>query len=112
MILIILGFILTCNPSLVSPSQIQLSGYEMIEKRVKWGFLIGLGILTILHHQWANWELTIWALLSALTFGIIIARLLGFVLDGLFTKQILWLLIELTILFVFGFLYWRQKATL
>jgi hypothetical protein len=101
-----------CEPDLISSSSAQWGGYEMIEKRVKWGLLIGLGIFPIFHHQWENWELTLWALLSALTFGIIIARLLGFILDGRFTKQLLWLLMELVILLVFGFLYWRQKAAL
>jgi|GEM_PF-1010823 len=109
-ILIISGIILTCKPDLISSSPAPLNGYDMIEKRVKWGLLIGLGIFPIFHQQWAHWSLTIWALFSALTLGIIVARLLGFILDGLFAKQMLWLLIELVVLAIFAFLYWRQKA--
>jgi len=111
-ILIISGFILTCKPDLISSASAPLNGYEMIEKRVKWGFLIGLGIFLIFPQQWADWGLTLWALLSALALGIIIARLVGFVLDGLFAKQIQWLLIEMAVLCIFSFLYWRQKTAI
>ena len=77
----------------------------MIEVRVKWGFLIGLGILFIVYNQWSDWKLTVCALLSFLTLGIIIARLLGFVLDGFFSKQLHWLTIEIVVLIIFGILY-------
>ena len=111
LILIIVGFILTYKPDLTNSSVPQLlEGYEMIEKRVKWGALIGLGIFLFFHHQWINWVLTVWAVLSALTLGVIIARLLGFLLDGLFAKQMLWLLIELVILGIFVFFYWKKKT--
>lgn len=112
LILILGGLIMTYKPGLISHSPVQGIGYELIEKRVKWGFLIGLGIFLMFHPQWADWVLTVWALLSALMIGIIIARLFGFVLDGLFAKQVLWLLIEVAILGVVVFLYWRQKAAL
>ena len=108
LILIIAGFVFACRPDLFNSSQVQLAGYERIEKRVKWGFLIGLGIFLIFHQQWADWRFTLWGLLSALTFGIILARLLGLVLDGFFAKQMLWLLIELAVLAVFVLLYWRH----
>jgi hypothetical protein len=38
-----------------------------------------------------------------------IARLTGFVLDGFFTKQVYWLLMEVVVLIAFGFWYWKQK---
>jgi len=110
-ILIIAGLILAYNPVLISSAPTQLIGYEMIEKRVKWGFLIGLGIFLVFNQQWDNWGLTILAFLSSLTIGIIIARILGFILDGLFSRQLLWLLIELAMLGVFSFFYWRLKAS-
>jgi undecaprenyl pyrophosphate phosphatase UppP len=77
----------------------------MIEVRVKWGFLIGLGILFIFYNQWSDWKLTVCALLFFLTLGIIIARLFGLVLDDFFSKQLLWLTIEIFALIIFGILY-------
>lgn len=111
LILIIAGIMLACKPDLISSYPEQLTGYKMIEKRVKWGFLIGLGIFLGFNTQWKCWGLTFCGLLSALTLGVIIARILGFILDGLFAKQMLWLLIELIIAIVFSFLYWRLKGT-
>lgn len=107
-ILVVIGLILTYKPNLITGSP-TTDSYQMIEKRVKWGFAIGLGVFLIFHRDWSSWQLTITALLSALTLGIIIARLLGFVLDGFFTKQLLWLFIELAALLLFGFLYWKMK---
>jgi len=108
-ILIVGGFMLTLKPNLISSCPEQLTGYEMIEKRVKWGFFIGLGVFFYFNQQWDNWGLIILAFLSALTFGVIIARLSGFILDGLFAKQTLWLVIELLICIIFNFLYCRLK---
>lgn len=111
-ILIISGLLFAYKPDLISYSSAQLGGYETIEKRVRWGFLIGLGIFLLFPLLWVDWLLTIWLLLATLTFGIIIARLLGFMLDGLFAKQMLWLLTEVIILAVFVFLYWKRKTAM
>lgn len=111
-ILIISGFVLTYRLDLITSSSAQLAGYDMIEKRVKWGFLIGLGIFLIFPQPRVDWLLTIWLLLATLTFGIIIARLFGFILDGLFTEQVIWLLTEIIVLGVFMFLYWKRKTAM
>lgn len=104
-ILLISGCVLTCKPNIISKIPLPENPYQMIEMRVKWGFLIGLGILFIFFNQWRAWKLTVCALLFFLTLGIIIARLFGFVLDGFFSKQLLWLTIEIVALFIFGILY-------
>lgn len=103
--LLIAGCVLTYNPNLISNIPLSENPYQMIEVRVKWGFLIGLGILFTFSNQWSDWKLTVCALLFFLTLGIIIARLFGFVLDGFFSKQLLWLTIEIIALIIFGILY-------
>ncbi|MFC5284673.1 DUF4345 family protein [Pedobacter alpinus] len=104
-ILLIGGCVLTYKPNLISKIPLPENPYQMIEMRVRWGFLIGLGILFIFFNQWSDWKLTVCALLFFLTLGIIIARLFGFVLDGFFSKQLLWLTIEVVVLIIFGILY-------
>tara|TARA_B100001179_G_C18421656_1_gene330552 strand:- start:8 stop:367 length:360 start_codon:yes stop_codon:yes gene_type:complete len=104
-VLLVSGCIFTYKPNLVSKIPLPKDPYQMIEMRVLWGFLIGLGIFFSLHKQWTAWKLTVCALLFCLTLGIIIARLFGFVLDGYFSKQILWLTIEIVALIIFGILY-------
>ena len=104
-VLLVSGCIFTYKPNLVSKIPLPKDPYQMIEMRVLWGFLIGLGIFFILHKQWTAWKLTVCALLFCLTLGIIIARLFGFILDGYFSKQLLWLTIEIVALIIFGILY-------
>lgn len=106
-IIIAAGILLTFRPELLSPATSQYAGYEMIEKRVRWGFLIGTGVFLCFFQHWGHWGLTTWALLAALIFGIIIARLLGSFLDGFFMKQFFWLIIEMILGAVFTWLYWR-----
>ena len=103
--LLVLGCIFTYQPNLVSKIPLPENPYQMIEIRVVWGFLIGLGISFIFHNQWSDWKLTGCAILFCLTLGIIIARLFGFVLDGFFSKQLFWLIIEIVALIIFGILY-------
>jgi len=107
--LLISGFILAIKPDLFCKFSASIDGYQMIEKRVKWGFLIGFGGFIMFPQNLASWGLLVTALLTSATIGIIIARLTGFALDGFFTKQLYWLLMELVALIVFGFFYWKQK---
>ncbi|RXG32339.1 DUF4345 family protein [Leeuwenhoekiella marinoflava] len=104
-VLLIAGCVLTYKPNLISNIPLSENPYQMIEVRVKWGFLIGLGILFIFYTQWSDWKLAVCAVLFFLTLGIIIARLFGFVLDGFFSKQVFWLTIEIFALIIFGILY-------
>jgi hypothetical protein len=104
-VLLVAGCVLTYKPNLVRKIPLPENAYQMIEMRVKWGFLIGLGILFIFCNQWGNLKLLVCAVLFFLTLGIVIARLFGFVLDGFFSKQLFWLTIEIVALIIFGTLY-------
>ena len=107
-ILLSAGLILAIKPDLFSKFSTSVDAYQMIEKRVKWGILIGLGGFMIFNNTWTSWGSLAAGLLVSLTLGIIIARLTGLVSDGFFIKQLYWLLIEMIALIIFGFLYWKQ----
>lgn len=107
-ILVIAGFLLAIKPEIFSKFPASTDAYQMIEKRVKWGILIGVGVFLMLNSNWESWSIIATVLLSSLTLGIILARLTGFVLDGFFVKQLYWLLMELVALIIFGVLYWKQ----
>jgi len=109
-VIIIVGMLLTMRPDLIVPSASHYSGYEMIEKRVGWGFVIGVGIFLIVFQQWGQWGMTIWAFLAALSCGIVIARLTGLLLDGFFMKQLIWLVIEIVVGAIFTLLYSRLTS--
>lgn len=104
-LVIILGCVLTYKPNLLSHTPLPKNNYHLIEMRVRWGFLIGLGIFIFAFNHWNSWKVIISAFLFFLTIGIVIARTFGIIKDGFFIKQILWLSIEFVILIVFGILY-------
>lgn len=104
-ILLIAGCVLTCKPNIISKITLPEDTYRIIEMRVRCGFLVGLGFFLIFHPQSSDWKLTVCSLFFFLTLGIIIARLFGFVLDGFFSKQLLWLTLEIVALIIFGTLY-------
>jgi len=109
-IILIVGFVFTIKPNLVSAIPESITPYQMIEKRVIWGSLIGLGLFGfVFNHQIDSWKTGIFALLATLTLGIIIARVIGLLMDGFFVKQLIWLVIELLFLAIFAFVYWRLK---
>ncbi|GAB3953393.1 hypothetical protein GCM10028805_37020 [Spirosoma harenae] len=103
------GLVFAIKPDFFGKFSTSPDAYQMIEKRVKWGLLIGMGGFMIAYTNWASWNLLATALLLSITLGIIIARLIGFALDGFFTKQFYWLLIEIVAFISFGVLYWKQR---
>lgn len=103
-LLLIVGCILTYKPNLISRTPLPENNYHLIEMRVRWGFLIGLGIFIFAFNHWNSWKVIISAFLFFLTIGIVIARAFGIIMDGFLIKQILWLSIEFVILIVFGIL--------
>jgi len=102
------GVILTFKPHFFGKFSTPPDAYQIIEKRARWGMLIGLGGFMLFYNNWISGGPIITALLASLTAGIIIARLAGLVVDGFFIKQLYWLLIELAALLIFGILFWKQ----
>lgn len=107
--LLVAGFILVYNPALLKNEPLPTDPYQVIEKRVRWGLVIGFGLLLLFHHPWNHWGFAVSEMMVFITFGIILARILGFLLDGYFAKQMLWLGIEVSVLLLLGFLYWKLK---
>ncbi|MFC3560746.1 hypothetical protein [Pedobacter jamesrossensis] len=108
-ILLITGFILAIKPDLLGRFSGPIDPYQMIEKRVKWGIIVGLGLFLIFNNNCTSWGLITTAFLATLTVGVIMVRVMAFVWGGFFIKQLWWLLIEFLALILFGFLYWKQK---
>ena len=96
--LIVAGVTLVSNPELVSNKPVPDDTFEAIERRIWWGLIIGFGILLLFHHQLQPWLKTIAATGSSLLIGLLIARLIGIMLDGSVAKQWLYVGIELVIL--------------
>lgn len=109
-VILLIGVVLTYNPELISSKPLAESSFEATERRVLWGLLIGAGLLLLLHHQLQPWLLTLAATGFALTFGVLIARLIGVAIDGSSLKQWYWIGAELMILAIFAFGYIKHEA--
>lgn len=108
----VIASILIINPSLLGGANLDnLDAYQSIEQRVKWGLFLGLGLLFMFNTQWSSWLTIVMAVLFYITAGVIVARACGFVLDGIVGNQWLWMIIELVLLFAFGFFYWKLKSS-
>ena len=109
-VLIVVGIMLVSNPELVTSKPIPENTFKAIERRIWWGLIIGAGCLLLFHHQLRPWLLTLAATLSSAVFGLLVARLIGIMLDGSVAKQWLYVGVEVVILvpLIFWYLHLRS----
>ncbi len=108
--LIIVGVALVWNPEIVSNKPIPSDAFKATERRIWWGLFIGFGTLLLFHHQLLPLMPTIAATGSALLFGLLVARLIGVMLDGSVLKQWINVGIELVILVPLVWWYLRVRT--
>lgn len=108
-LLIIAGVVLSSNPELVSNKPVPTDSFMATERRIWWGLIIGFGCLLLFHHKLLPWQPTLAATLSALLFGLLVARLIGIMLDGSSSKQWMNVGIELVILAPLVWWYFRTR---
>ncbi len=107
-VLIIVGIVLVWNPELVSKQPIPEDTFAATERRIWWGLIIGAGILLMFHHDIQPWMATIAATASALLFGLLIARLIGIMLDGSVLKQ--WINVGIELVMLLPLLWWYLRV--
>lgn len=107
-IIIAIGVALVSNPELVSNKPVPTDTFQAVERRIWWGLIIGVGTLFLFHHQLHPWMATIAATISSLLFGLLVARIIGIMLDGSVAKQWLWVGVEVVLLAVC--LWWYLKV--
>ena len=112
LIAIAAGVVLAWNPELVSSQPIPEDLFEAVERRMRWGLPIGIGILLLYHDQLKPWALTAAATCLYLTIGFMVARIIGMSLDGPSIKQWYWLIAEVVLLFGFAYWYLNQRRKL
>jgi len=105
---LIAGIIIVAYPELITKKPVPEDTYEAIERRIWWGLIIGVGLLLLFNRQWSPWLPTVLMTALALLAGMLVARLIGIVLDGSVLKQWIWVLVELVIAAVF--LWWYSRV--
>ncbi|WP_394245657.1 hypothetical protein [Vibrio astriarenae] len=109
-IILLLGGILSYNPELVSNKPIPEDTFQAVERRVRWGFVMGIGMLLMFHHQITPYLLTAAALGMTLTLGALVARVMEIFLDGSVARHWMWVAVELVVIIGFGFWYAKQHT--
>ncbi|GEA58826.1 DUF4345 family protein [Vibrio comitans] len=108
-IVLLLGAVLSYNPELVSSKPIPEDTFQAIERRVRWGFVMGIGMLLMFHHQVSPFLLTAAALGMTITIGALISRGIGIVIDGSSPRQWMWVVVELAMVIAFAVWYVKQR---
>ena len=85
---------LVSNPELVTNQPVPSDPFEAVERRIWWGLIIGVGLVPFFHNELRPWLPTVLAIVSSLLVGILVARLIGILLDGSVLKQWLYVGIE------------------
>lgn len=105
LVLIFLGVVLIVNPELVSQKSIPDTIFKAVERRIKWGVILGIGLLLVFQAHFSPWLLLLSASCFYLTLGVLIARLIGIMLDGSVRMQWVWVAVELIVLLALGYWY-------
>lgn len=106
-LLIVVGLVLASYPEIISNKPVPDDTFKAVERRIWWGLFIGAGVLLLFHHQILPWQQTLAATVSALLFGLLVARLIGIALDGSVLKQ--WVNVGIEIVIMAPFLWWYFK---
>lgn len=107
-VLIFIGVVLVWNPELVSNKPVPEDTFKATERRIWWGLFIGFGTLLLFHHQLVPWMPTIAATFSALLFGLLVARLIGIMLDGPVLKQ--WINVGIEVVILVPLVWWYLRV--
>lgn len=107
-VVVIVGVTLAWSPELVSRKPVPEASFEATERRIWWGLIIGFGTLLLFHHQLRPWVVTVAATGSALLFGLLVARLIGIVLDGPVAKQ--WINVGIEVVVLVPLVWWYLRV--
>ena len=102
------GLLLATFPDVFGGS-VPEDGFKAIERRIPWGALLGAGLALTSRESLRPWLVTIPTVLFCLTFGLLVSRVLGLLLDGPHPRQWMWVAVEAVIAAVFAGWIWYTK---
>ena len=83
--------------------------FEAIERRVRGGMVLGLGLLFIARTELRPWSVSIASLLFYVVLGALVARILGILIDGAVPRQ--WMLVAVEGVILTAAALWLWRAT-
>ncbi|MFT7622783.1 MAG: hypothetical protein ACI9WU_001958 [Myxococcota bacterium] len=93
----LVGLVLACVPTLVSDPGATADVFAMVERRIPYGALLGVGLLIGAMPRLKPWPVGLASVAIGMTLGVLIARVIGVFLDGFHPRQILWIVVEVIV---------------
>lgn len=84
--------------------------FEAIERRIRGGMLMGLGLVLVARTTLRPWSVTIASVLLYVLVGALVARILGLIIEGNDSRQWLYVAIEGGLIGVAALWLWRATA--
>lgn len=81
--------------------------FEAIERRVRGGMVLGVGLIFIARTELRPWSVTIASVLFYFMLGALLARVLGLIVDGVVAKQWSLVAIEVGVMALASLWLWR-----
>ncbi len=85
--------------------------FESIERRVRGGMVLGLGLIFIAVPALRPWSTSIPSAILYFMTGALAMRLLGLILDGTVAKQWLWVAVEAVVMAVAAVWLWHSSGS-
>lgn len=83
--------------------------FEAVERRVRGGMLLGIGLLFIARTELRPWSITIASTIFYFMLGALLARILGLIIEGVTAKQ--WMLVAVETAFMTAGALWLWRAS-
>ena len=107
LLLFLVGLGLIIRPDWVGLSVSTESVFAAAESRVRWGFILVLGLAFLLYTRLKPWPVLVATLGLSVAAGYSIARIIAIVLEGADINQ--WLYLAAEILLAIPFIVWYRK---
>ena len=88
-----------------------VDSFESVERRVRGGMVLGVGLVLIAVTAFRPWSTSIPSAIFYLMAGALAARLLGLIIDGAVPKQWLLVAIEAVVMALAAFWLWRNGGS-
>ncbi len=84
--------------------------FEAIERRVRGGMVLGVGLTLIARTELRPWSMTIASALFYFMLGALLARVLGLVIEGIHPRQWLYVAVETVLMTLAALWLWRSSS--
>lgn len=110
-IVAVLGTVMAAFPGWFEPltggPEPAADAFEAVERRVRGGMVLGIGLIFIARTELRPWSVTIASAIFYFTLGALLARVLGLIIEGIHPRQWLLMGVEAGIMTAAALWLWR-----